>query len=141
MARCLNCIHFDVCNHDRREYEETFGQCREFLNEDDVVQKSEVEMLQGALKAEERHNELTMEMAKKALANAKSEVAREIFEEIEKIATAEGAYDYVSIQEIAELKKKYTEQAVENAERCVICGEVIPEGRQACPKCEKTTPK
>lgn len=71
----------------------------------------------------------------------KSEVAREIFEEIEKIATAEGAYDYVSIQEIAELEKKYTEQAVENAERCIICGEVIPEGRQACPKCEKTTPK
>ena len=38
----------------------------------------------------------------------KSEVEK-IFEEIEKIATAEGAYDYVSIQEIAELKKKYTE--------------------------------
>ena len=35
--------------------------------------------------------------------------AMNIFEEIEKIATSEGAYDYVSIQEIAELKKKYTE--------------------------------
>ena len=22
-------------------------------------------------------------------------------------------------------------------ERCVICGEVIPEGRQVCPKCER----
>lgn len=22
-------------------------------------------------------------------------------------------------------------------ERCVICGEIIPEGRQVCPKCEK----
>lgn len=21
--------------------------------------------------------------------------------------------------------------------RCVICGEIIPEGRQACPNCEK----
>ena len=35
-------------------------------------------MLQGALKAEERHNELTMEMAQKALKNAKAEVANEI---------------------------------------------------------------
>ena len=40
----------------------------------------------------------------------KREVAREIFAEIEKIATAEGAYDYVSIQDIAELEKKYTEE-------------------------------
>lgn len=25
--------------------------------------------------------------------------------------------------------------AYENAEHCVSCGEVIPEGRQTCPKC------
>lgn len=24
----------------------------------------------------------------------------------------------------------------ENAERCVVCGEIIPEGRQVCPQCE-----
>ena len=24
----------------------------------------------------------------------------------------------------------------ENAERCVICGDIIPEGRQVCPNCE-----
>ena len=24
-----------------------------------------------------------------------------------------------------------------NAERCVCCGAVIPEGRMVCPKCEK----
>ena len=24
----------------------------------------------------------------------------------------------------------------ENADRCVCCGEIIPEGRQVCPKCE-----
>ena len=92
----------------------------------DVAPKSEVEMLQGALKAEERHNELTMEMAKKALANAKSDVAREIFEEIDKIfvdykidrclekcglrlivSNGEGIE-----QRFAELKKKYTEEQV-----------------------------
>ena len=99
----------------------------------DVVPKSEVEALQGALKAEERHNELTMEMAQKALANAKAEVAREIFEEIYETMNSV----YASVQrscvgmhgdnpetmrllgklegvkrlgdEIAELKKKYTE--------------------------------
>ena len=87
----------------------------------DVGPKSEVEMLQGALKAEERHNELTMEMAQKALKNAKADVAREIFAEIaEKL---EGLFDFfrqddcirescaitLAISEIAELKKKYTE--------------------------------
>ncbi len=25
----------------------------------------------------------------------------------------------------------------ENAEHCVMCGEVIPEGRQVCPNCER----
>ena len=27
------------------------------------------------------------------------------------------------------------------AERCVCCGEIIPEGRQVCPNCEKVLPK
>jgi len=25
----------------------------------------------------------------------------------------------------------------ENAEHCIVCGDIIPEGRQVCPKCEK----
>ncbi len=76
----------------------------------------EVEMLQGALKAEERHNELTMQIAQKA----KSEVAEEIFDEIEKLvstnkktvgcATYEETIFYIEdfIEDLAELKKKYT---------------------------------
>ena len=24
-----------------------------------------------------------------------------------------------------------------DAERCICCGEIIPEGRMVCPKCEK----
>ena len=32
------------------------------------------------------------------------------------------------------------EQAGKNAEHCVCCGEIIPEGRQVCPICEKATP-
>ena len=37
------------------------------------------------------------------------------------------------------------EQAGKNAEHCVCCGEIIPEGRQVCPTCEngrsKTKPR
>ena len=29
----------------------------------------------------------------------------------------------------------------DNAERCVCCGEIIPEGRQICPACEKKANK
>ncbi|MBO7273844.1 MAG: hypothetical protein J6V22_03210 [Clostridia bacterium] len=97
-----------------------------FVPAADVVPKSEVEMLQGALKAEERHNELTMEMAQKALKNAKAEVAREIFEDIkcsilamstlalfsytdnlEESNAKQKCYKYVS-ELIDELDKRYT---------------------------------
>ncbi len=43
-------------------------------------QDAVIERLQGALKAEERHNELTMECAKKALANARVEAVSEFAE-------------------------------------------------------------
>jgi hypothetical protein len=43
---------------------------------------AEIERLNGALKAEERHNELTMECAKKALANARSEAITEFSKEL-----------------------------------------------------------
>ena len=43
---------------------------------------AEIERLQGALKAEERHNELTMECAKKALANARAEAITEFAERL-----------------------------------------------------------
>ena len=81
---------------------------------EDVVPKSEVERLQGALKAEERHNELTMECAKKSLANSKAEVAMEIFDKVDEIA-----YRYLNdadysggdmVYDLNELKKKYTEE-------------------------------
>ena len=43
---------------------------------------AEIERLQGALKAEEQHNELTMECAKKALANARAEAITEFAERL-----------------------------------------------------------
>lgn len=32
--------------------------------------------------------------------------------------------------------KRLTKQYKDNAEHCVACGDVIPEGRQICPQCE-----
>ncbi len=36
---------------------------------------------------------------------------------------------------------KITEQppASDNSDRCICCGEVIPEGRQVCPMCEEAS--
>ena len=86
----------------------------------DVVPKSEVERLEREkaemLVSKETDVLISMEKLVKVRTEhpifkaIEEKVAREIFEEIEKIATSEGAYDYVSIQEIAELKKKYTEK-------------------------------
>ena len=41
MARCLNCIHFDVCDSDRHERERMYRDCSDFLNDDDITPKSE----------------------------------------------------------------------------------------------------
>lgn len=123
MVTCNNCFHCCVCPiADGVEYadeQHIRDDCEYFVDTADVVPKSEVEVLQGALKAEEQHNELTMEMAKKALANAKAEVAREIFEEIDKIFNdyklSEHGLRLIQHREpsidqrYAELKKKYTE--------------------------------
>ncbi len=122
MATCANCIHHSLCDYNtnisgngkvRLVYAEGADvKCSFFQNTADVVPKSEVEMLQGALKAEERHNELTMEMAQKALENAKAEVAREIFAEIEEYFTKpKGVWFWqMDLAKIAELKKKYIPQ-------------------------------
>lgn len=40
-----------------------------------------------------------------------------------------------SAEKAAELLKNVID-AFENADRCVCCGEIVPEGRQVCPGCE-----
>jgi hypothetical protein len=96
------------------------------------------------------------------LENAKAEVAREIFEEIEKLLYI-GVVEHVSCIDAyvkkgyAELKKKYlpdtddgnitAAEAIANFHEaaheyytdnnhCVVCGESVPEGRQVCGMCE-----
>ena len=91
------------------------------------------------------------------LKQAKAEVAREIFEEIERVVGEKynhyvfGNSDLDSTDQdaiinfsdtlsdcFAELKKKYTEEQPSTAQNtCVSCGEMIPEGRQVCHKCER----
>lgn len=95
----------------------------------DVAPKSEVEELKGELAIAERHEKDARALFKDAviqLQNARQEVAREIFEEIEKIVDNNTYKSYLPnsslwckeyksnqiIVDIAELKKKYME--VEN---------------------------
>ena len=76
----------------------------------DVVPKSEVDFLHKTIAENaQRALEVTLEEIEKA----KSEVAREIFEEIEKYIERYWNGDHYSMyemeKEVAELKKKYTE--------------------------------
>ena len=108
MGRCLNCIHYDVCDTDRHEKERLYGDCSDFLNDADVVPKSELELYMRL------YHEVEEELAStyNKLENAKSEVAK-IFEEIETIIdpyTDEyGTMLTLEEDDFAELRKKYME--------------------------------
>ena len=127
MTRCLNCIHFKVCNHDRRKYEEIFGQCGEFLNEDSVVPKSEVEELQANVARLRKENvellvskETDIHISMEKLVRVrtehpivkaiKAEVARESFEEIEQWLATDGTLLIITAKKFAEIKNKYMEE-------------------------------
>lgn len=131
---CKKCIHWDKCsktNGKTRYYGETIASdnveelCEWFISTADVVPKSEADEI-----AEELSDTIVMKdelfdeviKLRGELANAKSKLAREIFEEIEgSIAVhaftsksedyANGMYDAIEWvdSKIAELKKKYTE--------------------------------
>ena len=116
MAQCKDCIYHKMCYWIAIFNEETT--CEHFISTADVVPKSEVEELKQFLDA----TIAGQETLQKALAKSKSEVAREIFEEIwASIAThaftsksedyADGAYDTIEWvdSKIAEVEKKYTE--------------------------------
>ena len=83
--------------------------CSFFQNTANVVPKSEVETLKEKLDA----TIAGQETLQKALVNAKGEVAREIFEEIERYECSDlfgkTTLYMLTAEEFAELKKKYTE--------------------------------
>lgn len=117
---CENCIHNKVCN----EWAVTSGipfvnanTCENFMTAD-VVPRSEVEELSG------KYEDLKLKYAELQkdkdeliawVDDKKTEVAREIFEEIKICMECEymsylKAYDYTLLTRIEELKKKYTEK-------------------------------
>jgi hypothetical protein len=63
-------------------------------------QEAEIERLEGALKAEERHNQLTMEIAQKAIENAKDKANKDLQAEIaDKDKAIKNALEIISIGE------------------------------------------
>ena len=135
---CKDCIHYEDCKEYVSPYEtfpETDG-CERFQSTADVVPKSEVDRLQAEVKVL-TENSITskypccvscskgliltksLEEYDKLLADIANEVAREIFEEIERkscvISETNHSTGYtrvvcyqISAERIAELKKKYT---------------------------------
>lgn len=124
METCKNCLHYDICIFHVTANENE--KCIHYTPTADVVPKSEVLEMQkeqlGRLKEIKSEIErVTVEYeAMRGAANsykmhyeqAKAEVAREIFEEIEKnIYWIESIYQKIPCLPngyIAELKKKYT---------------------------------
>lgn len=112
MARCLNCIHYDVCDGDRCDKERMYGECSYFLHDADVVPRAGFDKaIKNFLDAQD-----------KVISEAKTEVVREIFEEIEELFRQhkEGGYylngawfperlDLYTEDAFEELKKKYAE--------------------------------
>ena len=127
MARCKDCLHHDVCKIWCGEAQIPMStDCDFFKPSADVVPKSEVENLKVLLEMQENAYESLKElydMDTEALIKAREktevEVAREIFEEIEKAYERSFWIDNDNIghfqrfkldQYLAELKKKYTEE-------------------------------
>lgn len=48
-----------------------------------------------------------------------------------------GLHGYVVRDFVIDLIENFPTSQISNAETCVACGEVIPEGRQVCPNCER----
>ena len=138
MARCKECLHYDICaregrmvqidNHTWDDYnrlDDVERFCDNYIPTTDVVPKSEVEELE---KEVERLTNILNSYAlqygtvvdkQKVIDKAKVEVAREIFEEIEhKLSFYFPATSFVNapntmhkslVAMLAELKKKYAE--------------------------------
>ena len=128
MAECKDCIHFCVCSpytSPNESYPEVGG-CKCFKATTDVVPKSEVERLQAEV--DQLHALLecggvfanSVEDWQKFLNEKRSEVAREIFEDIDgkmlcffpasAFLNAPNTTHYRLLAMLAELKKKYTER-------------------------------
>lgn len=117
MTRCDTCMAKKVCDHNRLGFEN----CGNYIPTADVAPKSEVERLQAEV---DRLLELVgtippdrVEFVSRTEINAiKENLAREIFEEIERCTVQkvinQGKVLYDTTEQFAELKKKYTGETV-----------------------------
>ena len=114
MKTCKDCLHVDVCEKLRPlEYCLDKG-CSHFKPTADVVPKSEVEALEREIA---RLKKSTLPSYCQAVSEeeaikigkqyGRAEVAREIFEEIEKRSSMWGGERHINYKVFAELKKKY----------------------------------
>ena len=103
---CKHCVHYEACCK-WTDFPKQCGipVCTRFS---DVAPKSEVEKLKEDIEVwkQERFN---IFQRLELYEMTRQKVAREIFEEIEKISKAPYGYICLSNDELAELKKKYTE--------------------------------
>ena len=110
MARCKNCIHFGICKKGFPWADgKGGGWCENFLTAD-VVPREEVARLQSKINRLEKYDEeRDIALHSRLIANARSEAAKEIFEEIDnKIGFQHDVIDILNI--LDELRKKYTEE-------------------------------
>ena len=120
MDKCKGCIHTDVCS---REVGYGYAECPHYKFAD-IASRTEVARLQSQVNRLKKYDkERDIALHEKLIANTRQEVAREIFEEMEKrlediIVVANPDDCFITIfrktmekvtAEIDELKKKYME--------------------------------
>ena len=106
MDKCKDCIHTDVCN---REVGYGYVECPHYKSAD-VVPREEVARLQSQVNRLKKYDEeRDIALHAELIAHTRQEVAREIFEEID-VTWSERTSVCEFFENIAELKKKYTEE-------------------------------
>ena len=112
---CENCIHNAVCKYGEARSNGLYctgEKCKQYQSTD-VVPKSEVKLDFTEEEIMRSLREADIEVSDKSISEIKAEVAREIFEEIEKykrspMPECKPVY-VINDSGFAELKKKYTE--------------------------------
>ena len=106
MANCKDCIHYGICTFHITGNENE--KCPHYTPAADVVPKSEPLFFTEEEIAKSLED-AGIVVSDKSIGEIKAEVAREIFEEIEKRSSMWGGERHIHNGIFAELKKKYTE--------------------------------
>ena len=70
----------------------------------------------------------------------RADTVKKMQERLNKECLIDRGYEVLLEGTIDQIAKEMLEGTV-NAEHCIVCGGVIPEGRQVCPNCEKRSDK